>query len=88
MSTNEIREIIAQAIGIVTRDPWPVENWDEESALRSLGISSLMLFQLVSELERLGGFRFDDADIDSANFRTLGQVAGLLSRYPVESPAR
>lgn len=81
MRENDIRDVITQAVSTVTDNPWSMVEWEGSTSLRELGVSSLMVFQLVSVLETLGGFTFDDTDIDSAHFNTLNSVAELLSKY-------
>jgi acyl carrier protein len=81
MSTEAARAIVAHALRKVTGLDLTADPADDAASLRDLGVSSLMLYEFVSALEDAGGFRFDDSEVDSANFRILGSVIVLVSRY-------
>lgn len=75
LAENGLREVLGDQAGTIS--------WDSpaERTLREIGLTSLTLYELVSVLEGLGGLRFRDEDIDSANFATLASLRNLLVRY-------
>jgi len=81
MSDQAARAIVAQALRKVTGLDVGTEPAQDSVTIKELGISSLMLYEFVSALEDAGGFRLDDAEVDSANFRFLGSVIPLVSRH-------
>jgi acyl carrier protein len=85
MTRDEARKLTEESIRTVSENDGLAIHWDRPGSqdLRDLGITSLGLFELVSVLEERGGFVFDDHDVDSAHFKTLGTVVALLVRYPL-----
>jgi acyl carrier protein len=81
MREDQVRTLIVEAITQLKASEWSGQPWDPLVSLRDLGVSSLMLYEFVSVLESAGDFVFDDADVDSANFVSLGSVAKLLANY-------
>jgi acyl carrier protein len=50
-------------------------------SLRDLGLTSLLTYRFVAELERRCACTFEDIDLDARNFESLDTVAQLLAKY-------
>jgi len=57
--------------------------WGEltRHSLRELGVTSLRLFELVSAIEELGGFVFDDDDVEASRFEAPAALADMIDGY-------
>ena len=53
----------------------------EESKLYELGISSIMILEIIVAFEEKYDFVFDDDDLAQDNFETVGSLMRLLSNY-------
>jgi len=51
-----------------------------ETDFRELGVDSLILFTMIIELEKMLGIRIPDDAFSAANFRTVGDMNGILSK--------
>jgi acyl carrier protein len=86
VTETEAYLLIERALrSLLQRDINIVPGRSDQTSLRDLGVSSLKLFELVSVLESVGGFIFDDVDVDSATFSTIETLVAALCRYRLDS---
>ena len=63
----KLREILKQIYGVDT----PVDEINPKTSLADLGVNSLGILKLMSEVERQFGIEFSDEDFDYKNFYNL-----------------
>jgi acyl carrier protein len=85
VTEDEAQALTVKAISAVTNTDTLRAPLERSSRLRDLGVSSLMLYDLLSRLEEFGGFSFDDNDVDAAHFGTVDSLIQLLVRQPVSA---
>jgi acyl carrier protein len=83
MTANHSREATRAAVVATivkfTGDPTLTDVGDEAS-LADCGIDSLAVLEFVTLIEDEFHVEFDEATFTSANFRTVGQIVGVVQR--------
>jgi acyl carrier protein len=80
---SDLLTIIDDVVDI-NEDDAPYKSADgaePDRLLSELGVSSLLLFRLIRQLEVHYSIEFADSDLTPDNFRTVKSTAALLERY-------
>lgn len=80
---GELQRIIDRVVDLNgdERPGGPVREISPADRLSDLGVSSLLLFRLIRELEVSYSIEFSDDDLTPENFRTVGSTVELIGRY-------
>lgn len=73
--------IVLDAIATVTcQERLPDSSIERETELSDLGVTSLLLFKLLTEIENMTSVEISDEDFDAKNFITVGMTCDMLDR--------
>lgn len=56
-------------------------NFEMNTKLEDLGIDSLMLLELIVEVEDALKFTFDESDLEMENFITIESLLNVINKY-------
>lgn len=76
---KDLRALVVQCIAAFA----PLKSVDtvsDETVLSQLGLDSIALYQFITKLEANLGIPIPDAELSSANFKTVGAILQTLAR--------
>lgn len=79
IESDPIKEKIVKIVNKLTDNNY--EEIENDLLLRDLGLHSLLMYKLVTELENEFGITFSLQDLDINNFNTINKIKDKLHSY-------